>query len=348
MSRARRHRVALLSGLGLVVLAGSQALAWGDLRNWDWLLVTGVVVFAGAYLFSRGLPDLVEETVRRLWDRGVIAESPGDEAAAPRDEDAVSRVVTALERRWQRYRRWGRPVAAVTMLALWGAAFGGLPVWNLAMWLTVALAFVAGGVLAQLVAYGRLATTLDECGLPPRPQPGHADRAAGLRPVGELYLRQATVVAAIGVFAGVWWVLIGTGDRYAYWRGPYVGVMLIAVGCELLAFAAPLWSFHRIMAADKRRRIRGADLASREMHLLHAERGEVRDPADRERIDRELERLARHWQDVEDMPTWPVDAGIRRRFTWNNVALAVPIALKAVSAPRWWQDLTEGLTRLLS
>lgn len=342
----RGRAVAISASVGMGLLLVSQGVQWGwNPAGWDWLLVSGVAVFLLAYALSRSFPRLAEETVRRLWDRGVIGPNPTDGHAEPEPLAAVHR---DLERTARRYRRVGAPLAAVTMALLWLVAFGGLPWRNGALWLTVALAWVAGAVLARLVAYGRLAAVLIRNGLVPAPQPGHVDHAAGLQPVGELFLRQATVIAAIGVFAGVWWLVIGASDRYAYWRGPYVGVIVIAIGCELLAFAAPLWSFHRLMAADKRRRMRDADRASRDILELREALSAGRVPADHDRLAAEVERLTRRWHDIEAMPTWPVDARVRRRFTWNNVAVLVPVALKAASAPRWWQDLGEGLGRLLA
>jgi hypothetical protein len=253
-----------------------------------------------------------------------------------------------LEGTARRYRKVGAPLTALTMALLWVVAFGGLPWRNAALWLDVALAGVAGAVLARLVAYGRLGAVLKRNGLVPAAQPGHVDNAAGLQPVGALFLRQATVVAAIGVFAGVWWLVIGGYDRYAYWRGPYVGVIIIAVGCEIVAFAAPLWSFHRLMAADKQQLLKEADRVSRDILELQDTLSAGCPPTDYDRLAGELERLTRRWHDIETMPTWPVDARVRRRFTWNNVAVLVPVAMNAASAPRWWQDLSESLERLLS
>jgi hypothetical protein len=333
--------------MGLLLI--SQGVQWGwNPIGWDWLLVSGVTVFLLAYLLSRSFPRLAEETLQRLWDRGIIGPNAGSgDARGHASPRPLADVNDDLEQTARRYRKVGAPVTAVTMGLLWVVAFGGLPWRNGALWLAIALAAVAGAVLARLVAYGRLGAVLTRHGLVPTPQPGHVDNAAGLQPVGALYLRQATVVAAIGVFAGVWWLLIGGYDRYAYWRGPYLGVIIIAIGCEVLAFAAPLWSFHRLMAADKRRRLRDADRASRDILKFRETLCAESAPADQDRLATEVERLTSRWHDIETMPTWPVDARVRRRFTWNNVAVLVPVALKAASAPRWGQDLGEGLGRLL-
>ena len=330
-------------GMAVAALLVGQALLWGpNPIGWDWLLVSGVVVFLGALRLSWDVPRLVIDTLGRLQTRGVIAEPASDGAG-------VSAAARELERTARRYRPWGATAAATLMLLGWVYAAGGDPYWgNWALWLTVALAAVAGVVLARLTAYGGLARVLVDLGMTPQPQPGHVDRAAGLRPVGELYLRQATVVAAIGVFAGVWWLLIGVIERYAYWRDPYLILFVLAIGLELLIFFAPLWSFHRLMAAARAGLLTEADQTSRRIRDLGHQLTDTADASGRERLEGEIARLTQRWSDIEEMPTWPVDAGMRRRFTWNNVMVAVPFVLKALSAPRGWQEVGEGLTKLFA
>jgi hypothetical protein len=336
--------VVLLGLLGTCLLVLYQFGLWGwRISKWDWLLLTGVAVFVVAYGLSRTFPRRVADTVERLWDRGVIGPEPG---TALHGVD-VAALVTDLEETAKRYRLIGAPVAAMVMVALWFVAFTGLPWGDGAFWLDVTLAAVAGAALGRLIAYGRLGNILVRNGLPPHPRPGHVDEAAGLSPVGVLYLGQASVVAAMGLFAGVWWLIIGETARYAQWRGPYVAVMVIAVACEFLAFFAPLWSFHLLMSAERQRLVKDADSASRQIQDLIAARASAPDLNELERIDTEIERHTRVWRDIETMPTWPMNAGIRRRFTWNNLVVAIPFILKAIAAPTWWQDVTDGVAGIL-
>jgi hypothetical protein len=71
-----------------------------------------------------------------------------------------------------------------------------------------------------------------------------------MRPVGDLYAFQATLIATAAAFVGVWWLLIPSfGVTYRGWRTPYLGLLGFLLCCEALAFAAPLHSFCLIMTS---------------------------------------------------------------------------------------------------
>jgi hypothetical protein len=38
-----------------------------------------------------------------------------------------------------------------------------------------------------------------------------------------------------------------------------------------------------------------------------------------------LEQLTSSYQEIENMPTWPLDRAVRRRLTLGNIALVVPL-----------------------
>lgn len=332
----KRHFV----GIVIATTALLQVTLRGEPANWDWLFVTGMAVFAGAYKLSSHQPERVQRTLVRLTDRGVIITEKPDRA--------VARVAADLTRTVRRYRPLGCTLFTIVMLALWAAAFRGVPWRNQILWIELILAAFAGAVITKLVVYGQLSAVLKRNGLSPKPQQGHLDGASGLRPIGELYLRQATVVAFIGAFAGIWWLLIPRFPMYASWREPYVWVIVVAVACELLAFVAPLWGFHQVMRADRDERLREADKLGQRMADLTAQRQTAEDAEKKERLDADIEQVTKEWRAIEDMPTWPIDRRIRTRFAWNNVVVLIPVALKALSTPQWWQDLADAVTKASS
>ena len=170
--------------------------------DWNWLMHTGAIVFLVALAAARAIPPAVPLAVRRirLVDDEGVERAHGDE------------VLAALELVRRRCARIGAPVGLVLMGMFWLWA-GGNRVWgNALFWLELAAAAGAGFIVGGFVAYGRLGHVLNTLGLRALAIPGHPDGAAGLRPVGALYLRQAMIIALIGVFAGVWWLLF-----------PYVG-----------------------------------------------------------------------------------------------------------------------------
>jgi hypothetical protein len=52
--------------------------------------------------------------------------------------------------------------------------------------------------------------------------------------------------------------------------------------------------------------------------------------------------ITKRYEAIEAMPTWPVNARLRRRFTLNNLALLVPVAAQALGGSDQWQELLQG------
>ena len=316
----------LAAGLGLTSFELVRAAQGAT--HWDWLLHSGAVVFLIALGAARRIPPAVRATVRRLRLVDVVGRPTG----------AADRVLGALHRLHRRYARMGAALGVLMMAIIWIWARGTSVVASPLFWLELGAAALAGFVVGGFVAYGRLGWILNELGLHPKVTPSHPDGAAGLRPVGALYLRQALIVSLIGVFAGVWWLLIPFVG-YASWRTPYLAIVLICLALEVVALFVPLTAFHRHMVAERSRLLVEVDQA---VGLLteSPENGWLTDdPAAAER-----DRTWSRWQAVDTMPTWPIDARIRRRFTVSNLAMLLPFALQIVNAPQVVLQAAQALT----
>jgi len=104
--------IIVVASVVFVTMAAAQEAA--NVLQWDWLLITGVLLLVwGLYLADR-LPDQLRVTVRRLADRGVI----------PLEEHEIDTLVDALNARADVHsRRWG-PLIALVILALFEFAGG--------------------------------------------------------------------------------------------------------------------------------------------------------------------------------------------------------------------------------
>ncbi|WP_028045669.1 hypothetical protein [Cellulomonas sp. URHE0023] len=318
----RRHWFALVAWSGLVVVFGLEVAYRGwDVSEWGWFWLSGIVAFLVAAQISRHQGERVDRTVRRLVARGVLTGSDAD--------DAVTLVRAALAAR----ARWVLPPFvlgfAMLMLVFWVNTYGGPWVLEtLGVWIEVALAGVAGGVVGMLVTYGMLSSVIGQVQLRLEPIPEHVDGASGLAPVGQLFGRQAAVVGVLVVYSVVWWFLLPQSD-YSSWAVAYAWIILIAVVCEVAAFVAPLWGFHLSMTAYRAHLLDEADaLGTRIARLRQTPSG-----------DDEIDRLVQRWTDIETMPTWPVPPSLRRRFTWVNGLALVPVALDALGVPDAWGSL---------
>ncbi len=297
---------------------------------------TGAIVFLIALAAARRIPPAVPMTVRRIR----LVGADGVEGSH------TTQVLDALEPIRQRYAKIGIPVGVALMAAFWLWA-GGDRIWsNLLFWLELVAAAGAGYVVGGFVAYGRLGHVLDTLELRPVASPGHPDGAAGLRPVGALYLRQALIVALIGVFTGVWWLLFPTIGGYDHWRDPYLGIVLVCVVLEAMALFLPLRSFHRQMERERTRLLDEADEAARRVEQLDVKQWSTTDAEEAARLGAERERALARWQAIDSMPTWPVDLQIRKRFAWSNLAMLVPVALQIINAPQILQQISSALSGL--
>ena len=316
----------VLTALALVTLELVRT-AQGATR-WDWLLHSGAVVFLIALGAARRIPPAVKATVRRLR----LVDEHGDPTPA------AEQVLGAVQRLQRSYARVGAVVGVVLMGVIWLWARGVSVVASTLFWLELGAAGIAGFVVGGFVAYARLGWVLDELGLHPKVTPSHPDGAAGLRPVGALYLRQALIVSLIGLFAGVWWLLFPFVG-YASWRAPYLAIVLICIALEVVALFVPLLAFHRHMVSERIRLLAEADVAVGRLSESPETGWTTDDPMAAER-----ERTWSRWQAIDTMPTWPIDARIRRRFTVSNLAMLLPFALQLVNAPQIVQQASQVLS----
>ncbi len=336
-SRLRRHWFGLLCAAVLVFLVVAEATnSRIGPAHWDWLMHSGALVFLVALGAARRIPPAVPVTVRRI--------QLTDDKGQPADADAV---LVALGARRRRYSLIGVPVGIVAMAVVWVWGDSRHQFWaNGLFWLELLGAAAAGYVVGGFIAYGRLGSILNALQIRPLAVPGHPDGAAGLRPVGALYLRQAMIVAAIGVFAGVWWLLIPVVG-YASWRASYLAIVLVCLVLEAVSLFLPLYTFHQSMEVQRSELLTRADHAAREMSWIDGELGSPRvEPADRAALKAAKEQTHERWREIDTMPTWPIDTRIRRRFAWNNVAMVVPLVLQLVHAPEVLQQLSKALGSL--
>lgn len=317
-------------------------MGWYPIRRWDWLQHTGVVVFLVALYFARQVPTQFLEVLSRL---PLAASADGNEVSV----ELAKRVATQIRVSAQRYGLIGVAVGLIVMTVVWIWAFE--RAWhNSLFWVELALAAVAGYVVGGFVAYARIGRLLDELGRPPVPQPGHPDGAAGFRPVGALFVRQASIVAAIGLFAGIWWLLISNnhflGARYGRWQNAYLVLVAVCLLLEWLTLLVPLQYFHQQMILERSRLQPEADTCARKVGTIDAKLAHTTSSEDAEQLSNERDRALNRWRAITEMPAWPIDGQLRKRFRWNNVVILLPLVLQWLKAPRLLQELGQVLGKL--
>lgn len=333
-----QRRVRGLLWLFLLALPAHQYLHFGvEVAQWDLLLFTGVLALVLGLRLVSDLRGRLEITIERLVARGV----------ARLGERSIESVFEEIERHAVNGARLGGVLTAMAMA-------GAFTVTLLAEYSTQrallgvaesALGYIAGNVVGRMVSYGRLGWRLRGYGVEIALEPGHVDGVAGLKPVGDYFFRQATIAAIPAIFLALWWFLFPLWPRdYSDWENVYLALLGVAMLVEVLAFLVPVWSFHRIMLAEKRAWLRRADQLSREHSALVQRIDEGAAPADANRVEG---MRGRYWT-IEDMPTWPVDARTQRRFRLNNLLLFLPLFGDAAKRVLDWNQVLAVVGKLVT
>ncbi|WP_062306598.1 hypothetical protein [Demequina subtropica] len=345
------HPWAML-GAGIVAVALTEATTRGLPGSWDWVWVSGTLAVCLGLPWAYRLVGAAERCVERLVVRGVL-EGPADELGkrTARAGDMIGRLLGPLVAGAIGGGFLTRAVVATEAEATVVADKAN----NLAEILLACLAGylvgrATGVVLGIAMLGGRIQRgaqwTLTV-------QPGHGDGAAGMRPVGDLFLKQAAVVAV----PAVWLVLVLWGKSLAAvgksgwaamagfahlgtgWGDWYFALLPVAIALEIAAFILPMVAFHRSMTAQKRVLESKADRESKELVELEDELRGAYDDATRATLRSQISAIRARGAQIAEMPTWPVDTTVRRRFTVRNAILLFPIVLnalgKAVDAETW-------------
>jgi hypothetical protein len=209
---------------------------------------------------------------------------------------------------------------------------------------------VAGSWLGRMSGYGRLlGKALRKQQLNLRVIPGHPDGAGGLKPIGDFHLYQSLTASLPAIFLAVWVLLISLGGAnrllgaYREYLDQYLWLLPLAMLFEILVFVLPMSSVHTIMKSQKESiflaeadRLSPAIAAARTS--LDGQAG-----AEPEAARQRMAELVERYQELESVPTWPVDSSIRRRFTWRNAGLLVPFAGYIVGHMPFWQQVSDVL-----
>jgi hypothetical protein len=350
----RRYYGLFCTVVAALVIGDQVAESRGELRDWNWMLVSGFAVWLVALHFGLRLPGKVDQTVMRLADRGVFVTG----------ERSVTEFLDLLHRRARRASIVG-VVVCVTILAVAWLWFGWTAVKLVGFTpgelgplleplirtylplvaIELAAAVPAGLFVGRAASYAWLGRRMAADRVELRLDPEHLDEVAGLGPIGSLYAFQAMIIAIPAMFIGAWWFLIPLFPQYGAWRSAYAVMFAVTIVGELLVFLLPMRSFHVLMRAERERMQREGDALSAQ---YIAGWQHVRETAaaagDPPRSPDQLAAIAARYKAIEGMPTWPVDARIRRRLELGNLLLFVPIIAEIAGFTNEWQALLDKIS----
>ena len=335
----------LMTGFSLAILLW-QAKPNGPLTDffeWDILLVSGFLTFVAGLIIAQGSRERLERMLDRLANRGSLT------------GEALAKIEDGLEERTRGWIRAGGLVVAASILI----AFTVVSWHNRGTSRAISLMFlglfeaawgyVAGRYLGRMASYGCLGWFLNTTRARISVKPGYIDGAAGLKPIGDFYFRQAMVAAVPAVFLALWWLIIPAWPepsiraRYLQWMHPYLGLLTLAIVIEALAFVAPMRWFHVEMKRQKEQLLSDADNLSESIARIRIQLAESLAKPDRDNLNEQLSLKTKQYWDIEEMPTWPVDRSIARRFTFQNLALLLPVVGEMAGLHEVWVKFLQGV-----
>jgi hypothetical protein len=334
----------LLFSTILIILCIVQLVTKGlYIFSWDMLLISGLALLVIGMWLSLRIPQKMEDALSRLVYRGVLRTTG----------EGLQQFKIDLQCRTTACSRTGGLIVAMAILIAFVVAFRlPFPLEEIPLTvMEVCGGFLAGWYLGRMASYGSLGLLLKKAGIALQVKPGYLDGAAGLKPIGDFYFFQAMVAGLPALFLAVWLVLIPLwpiAGRYDRWKEPYLGLLPIALGFELLAFLVPIWFFHREMQVQKTVLLREADTLGQNIVRVQNELTELRDAQQYNLLKEQLSYMTQRYWEIERMPTWPVDMKTRRRFTLNNAVLfTIPLVSSIFDEKSVWRDLLESLGEII-
>lgn len=334
-----RHYFWVIATAVMLLLLASQLLMYGwPPQAWDPLLLSAVAILIIGMrlglLVTEDVPDTLKELERQRSLEG--------------DPVALAQRVAARADRLAGI--WGLAIAALLFASYTSvyAAQQRIPD-DLPLVMLASLGgYLGGRVIGRMIAVGQIGSIIDgDDRWHIHPQLASLDDAAGLSAVGRLYLKQGLVLFIPAVFLMTWWLIIPVLQAYEEWRSWYLGLLVVALILQLVAFFWPMWSFHVQMKRyrdDLLQEIEaggGRRLAELNPLLLSAQSAH-----ERTQLNNEVNALKERYTSVRTCPTWPLDRRVRRKFSTRNVFLLVPLAAKLVGLSGLWTDLADTLGRV--
>ena len=350
----RRWVLFYLSAGTVLAVAWDLVVYWNACKLVDWILLTGFPIGLFVLYKSSDLHRRFNNLARGLARQGILeAYEPGRSRPpafrrelppqpVPAGDPSLNiqdRILVFREARGQIIRH------AAVMSVLVGALFLALSIavtgtgsgeghWELRLTnylaaLKAIFGLVVGIRLGRIAAYGIMMWTypLINVELSGRrfrlrldPQPGHPDHVCGLKPIGDFWSFEATVLILPLAYILAWIGLMNTSlgpeiqvkllDNHS----TYVFAAMVLLLLQVFALWVPMLSLRRVMGRAKQDlQGRADELAQRAANLkyamLHANSKKARDEAEKRH-----EELLKAFQDFEQVPLWPISARTLRSY----------------------------------
>ena len=313
--------------VGLVVLADWLFLQRRSMLYNLPVLTSYLAVALGAALFVR-LYDQVPETLRALWDRGLLQNTAREAVTA----EEYARFITRFDRNLNGPWSWicGGALLLTARLILLGTTEI-----SLATLLEVGLGslsyFMDGVVLWKLVVVAVTVRRLSDQ-FTVSVQPTHPDRSGGLGPLGELCFANALILLGPTLYFTAWVVIASSANLFSGFpvlhdqilqftglleAGVFHAALIGLILLELVVFLLPLYWVHREMVLQGSGFRQKLDALARQIDEINRELLESPQSMEPARASQRLETLKwlrQVYEDNKKIPAWPFNREVVLKF----------------------------------
>lgn len=306
------------------VLAQPEALStltfWGFALTAVWLL--------------QGLGERFDSVLDRLWNRGVLAMTEKELGAFKREVQAKTRIFAAAGGIFMFL------LVVIFYLASYFTSAKSPALGSLVQYpFEAGACFIGGLYMGRTIVHAFVGNLLQRRRFKLTIILGHPDGAAGVTPIGELFLRQAAVMLLPAVYFAIGWAVMTVAKHsdaaifenwkviFDEWASIFLLLFLVIMAVQLAGFLAPMWLFHVDMVKQKREQLVVADRLSSRIAELKTRLADEDDESEMGILKERLsEMMARH-DEIENLPSWPVGSVVRQRFAMGNLLVSAPVLL---------------------
>lgn len=318
-------------------------------NNFDLMYISGAAAFIFAGILVQSLPRRFDEVIVRLINRQVIT----------LDKD-LKDLDDKIERKANTLANGFGFLTGTIVFVFWLKQ----PELNNEVIIPTSLAgYIAGRYFGRMSCYGFLNKIFETENVKLEIKHEHVDNTCGMKPLGNFYFFQAIIMMIPAIFLAGWLMAIPAycipidsqkiscettfpaeqvlglplgkkyprykdyifSGNYLFWRYPFLFLLAFVLIVEILSFIIPLYFFHNQMVEQKNRHLVDADKLSITIAELQTQLYSAKEIQERKELEEQINYFHKKVVNIENMPTWPIDSQILKRFSVSNLSLSVPL-----------------------
>jgi hypothetical protein len=311
-----------------------------NFSEWSFLGIIAFITCIIVIKLMNQIPNEFRKTVERLFKSGIL------KLDSTNNFGDFDRLLKKKETIWS---RWSGITFAIIILAVfpffggdagrmimdtssykWGMIFDICNnIWRIMIIIcTGASSFLLGAYGGKILLY-IFTFKFKDIGVDFEIHPGHLDGVAGLRPLGEFYFKKVfPLFFFLIVYFGIWLLIMHIPFielKYQQWENGFLVLFILSILEEMLFIFVPLYLIHKIMDIKKHELKNNLDTLTYNIFEIKGKLSEELPEQKRKELNEQLQFKIDQYHEIENMPTWPFNLKIIRKFTFANALAVLPV-----------------------